>query len=70
MWANLADDNKGTVKTSGSFGGRGTYGPFLVMLKADKQAVLVRARGSFVHAREEENQDVGRGVSQAVLTCR
>ncbi|CBJ30655.1 mitochondrial DNA-directed RNA polymerase [Ectocarpus siliculosus] len=41
VWANVTDDNKGTVKTSGSFGGRGTYGAFLVMLKADKQAVLV-----------------------------
>lgn len=52
MWANLTDDNKGTVKTSGSFGGRGTYGPFLVMLKADKQAVLVRAREVLLYTPE------------------
>lgn len=41
VWANLADDNKEAIKTGGSFGGRNTYGPLLVMLKADKQAVLV-----------------------------
>lgn len=41
VWANLADGNKETIKTGGSFGGRNTYGPLLVMLKADKQAVLV-----------------------------
>lgn len=46
MWANLADENKGGIKSGGSFGGRNTYGPLLVMLKADKQAVLVsRSRG-------------------------
>lgn len=42
VWSNLKDENKEDVKTSGSFGGRNTYGPLLVMLKADKQAVLVR----------------------------
>lgn len=42
VWANIKDKNKSHVKTSGSFGGRNTYGPLLVMLKADKQAVLVR----------------------------
>lgn len=41
VWANLADDNKFAVKTGGSFGGRNSYGHLLVMLKADKQAVLV-----------------------------
>lgn len=42
VWANLTDENKKGVKSRGSFGGRNTYGPLLVMLKADKQAVLVR----------------------------
>eukprot|EP00752_Nemacystus_decipiens_P002243 g2126.t1 len=41
VWANLKDEDKEKVKTGGSFGGRNTYGPLLVMLKADKQAVLV-----------------------------
>lgn len=41
MWANVADENKGTIKCGGSYGGRNTYGPLLVTLKADKQAVLV-----------------------------
>ncbi|CAM9263757.1 unnamed protein product [Scytosiphon promiscuus] len=41
VWANLTDKNKSGVKTGGAFGGRNTYGPLLVMLKADKQAVLV-----------------------------
>lgn len=41
MWANLPDDKKDDVARKGAFGGRNTYGPLLVMLKADKQAVLV-----------------------------
>eukprot|EP00903_Cladosiphon_okamuranus_P015271 g14112.t1 len=41
VWAKYVDANKDTVKCGGSFGGRNTYGPLLVMLKADKQAVLV-----------------------------
>lgn len=41
MWANLTDENKEAVRVGGSFGGRNSYGPLLVMLKADKQAVLV-----------------------------
>ncbi|CAN0414773.1 unnamed protein product [Pylaiella littoralis] len=41
VWANIKDKNKSDVKSGGSFGGLNTYGPLLVMLKADKQAVLV-----------------------------
>ncbi|CAM9937269.1 unnamed protein product, partial [Laminaria digitata] len=41
VWAGLADKNKKTVQAKGAFGGRNTYGPLLVMLKAEKQAVLV-----------------------------
>lgn len=57
MWANLADKNKNDVKTGGAFGGRNTYGPLLVMLKADKQAVLVREKEE-----EGENQTTGKVV--------
>lgn len=41
VWANQPDDKKDDVARTGAFGGRNTYGPLLVMLKADKQAVLV-----------------------------
>lgn len=43
VWANKPDDDKFEIKRAGAFGGRNTYGPLLVMLRADKQAVLVRA---------------------------
>lgn len=42
VWANKPDDDKFEIKRAGAFGGRNTYGPLLVMLRADKQAVLVR----------------------------
>lgn len=57
VWANIKDKNKRVVKTGGSFGGRNTYGPLLVMLKADKQAVLVR-----VTTRRERRLFGGQGV--------
>lgn len=41
VWANKPDEDKFEIKRAGAFGGRNTYGPLLVMLKADKQAVLV-----------------------------
>ena len=49
VWANVTDKNKEAIKTSGSFGGRNAYGHLLVMLKADKQAVLVSKAWGRVH---------------------
>lgn len=42
VWQDMPDNDKDTVAKSGAFGGRSVYGPLLVLLKADKLAVLVR----------------------------
>lgn len=42
VWQKVPDADKEMVSKSGSFGGRNVYGPLLVLLKADKLAVLVR----------------------------
>lgn len=41
VWQKVPDVDKEMVSKSGSFGGRNIYGPLLVLLKADKLAVLV-----------------------------
>lgn len=42
VWQQVPDADKAMVAKRGTFGGRNVYGPLLVLLKADKLAVLVR----------------------------
>lgn len=42
VWEQVKDADKVMVAKGGTFGGRNVYGPLLVLLKADKLAVLVR----------------------------
>lgn len=62
VWSNLPDDDKDAIQRGGAFGGRNTYGPLLVMLKPDKQAVLVRLATTAGVKEERPGRGQGRGV--------
>lgn len=52
----MPDSDKDTVAKSGAFGGRSVYGPLLVLLKAEKLAVLVSESRFRVNVGGEEIQ--------------